>query len=45
MDQQVPRAITIGHWLRVDVLTAYEDGASDLKDVRLLDRTGDVVAR
>ncbi len=40
MDQHVPRSITIGLRLRgVDVLTAYEDGASELDDPALLDRT------
>src|SRR5215210_4576799 len=39
MDQHVPRAITVGLRLRgVDVLTAYEDGTSDLADPELLDR-------
>src|SRR5690348_5337264 len=39
MDQNVPRAITTGLRLRnVDVLTAFEDGASDLADPELLDR-------
>ncbi len=39
MDQHVPRAITTGLQVRgVDVLTAYEDGASDLADAALLDR-------
>jgi hypothetical protein len=39
MDQHVPRAITLGLRLRgVDVLTAYEDGASLLPDPALLDR-------
>jgi hypothetical protein len=41
MDQHVPRAITLGLRLRgVDVLTAYEDGASELEDPALLDRAG-----
>jgi uncharacterized protein with PIN domain len=41
MDQHVPRAITIGLRLRgVDVLTAHEDGASELEDSDLLDRAG-----
>lgn len=43
MDQHVPRAITVG--LRVhelDVLTAYEDGASELEDPELLDRAGEL---
>jgi len=39
MDQHVPRAITNGLRLRgVDVLTAYEDGASALSDPELLSR-------
>jgi uncharacterized protein with PIN domain len=39
MDHHVPRAITLGLRLRgVDVLTSYEDGASELEDVTLLDR-------
>ncbi len=42
MDQHVPRAITVGLRLRgVDVVTAFEDGASDLSDPELLDRAGD----
>ena len=41
MDQNVPRAIVIGLRLRgVDVITAYEDGASLLTDPELLDRAG-----
>jgi hypothetical protein len=39
MDQHVPRAITTGLRLRgIDVLTALEDGASDVDDPELLDR-------
>jgi predicted nuclease of predicted toxin-antitoxin system len=39
MDQHVPRAITIGLRRRgIDVLTAYEDGASEFDDPTLLDR-------
>lgn len=39
MDHHVPRAITNGLRLRgVDVLTAHEDGASELRDPALLDR-------
>ena len=39
MDQHVPKAITVGLRLRgVDVVTAYEDGAAELKDSELLDR-------
>lgn len=41
MDQNVPRAITIGLRLRgVDVITAFEDGASQMDDSELLDRAG-----
>ena len=43
MDHHVPRAITIGLRLRgVDVLTAYEDGASELDDPDLLDRASEL---
>lgn len=43
MDQHVPRAITMGLRLRgVDVLTAYEDGRSDLDDPALLDRANEL---
>ena len=39
MDHHVPRAITVGLRLRgVEVITAYEDGASKLEDTALLDR-------
>ena len=39
MDQHVPRAFTEGLRLRgVDVITAYEDGASRMEDSKLLDR-------
>jgi hypothetical protein len=39
MDQHVPRTITVGLRLRgVDVLTAYEDGASEMADSALLNR-------
>ena len=39
MDHHVPRAVTVERRLRgVDVLTAYEDGASRLDDSKLLDR-------
>lgn len=42
MDQHVPRAITTGLRLRgVDVITAYEDGASEFEDPDLLDRAGE----
>ncbi|RMD52459.1 MAG: hypothetical protein D6835_01860 [Candidatus Thermofonsia bacterium] len=43
MDQHVPRAITVGLRMRgVDVLTAFEDGASELDDPDLLDRAGEL---
>ena len=43
MDHQVPRAITMGLRLRgVDVITAYEDNASELTDPVLLDRAGEL---
>jgi len=43
MDQHVPRAITVGLRLRgVEALTAYEDDASELEDVNLLDRAGEL---
>lgn len=43
MDHHVPRAITVGLRLRdVDVLTAYEDGASQLTDSELLDRASEL---
>lgn len=39
MDQHVQRAVTIGLRRRgIDVLTAFEDGASELDDPALLDR-------
>ena len=39
MDQHIPRGITTTLRARgVDVLTAYEDGASELDDSALLDR-------
>jgi hypothetical protein len=39
MDQHVARAITVGLRLRgVDVLTAWEDGASAFSDPQVLDR-------
>jgi uncharacterized protein with PIN domain len=42
MDHHVPRAITNGLRLRgQDVLTAYEDGASELQDPELLDRAAE----
>jgi hypothetical protein len=41
MDQHMPRAVTAGLRARgVDVITAYEDGASEFEDPDLLDRAG-----
>ena len=43
LDHHVPRAISLGLRLRgVDVLTAYEDGASELDDPGLLDRASEL---
>ena len=43
MDHHVPRAITAGLLRRgVDVLTAYQDGASEIEDSKLLDRAGEL---
>ncbi len=43
MDQHAPRAITVGLRLRgVEVLTAYEDEASELEDVDLLNRASEL---
>lgn len=43
MDQHVPRAITIALRLRgIDVMTAYEDGTSELDDAVLLDRASEL---
>ena len=43
MDHHVPRAITLGLRLRkVDVTTAFEDGASELDDQGLLDRASEL---
>jgi hypothetical protein len=43
MDQHVPRAITSELRSRgIDVVTAYEDGASELEDPALLDRAGEL---
>ncbi len=40
MDHHVPRAITEGLRLRgIDVIKAYEDGAGDMDDSALLDRS------
>jgi predicted nuclease of predicted toxin-antitoxin system len=39
MDHHVPRVIALGLRLReADVITAYEDGTSELDDARVLDR-------
>jgi hypothetical protein len=43
MDQHVPRAVTAELRSRgIDVITAYEDGTSELEDPALLDRAGDL---
>jgi predicted nuclease of predicted toxin-antitoxin system len=43
MDQNVPKAITMGLRLRdVDVITAWEDGCSELPDDQLLDRASEL---
>jgi hypothetical protein len=43
MDHNVPRSIIVGLRLRrVDVITAYEDGSSELSDSDLLDRTSEL---
>lgn len=43
MNQHVPKASTVGLRLRnVDVLTAYENHASELEDSDLLDRAGEL---
>jgi hypothetical protein len=43
MDHHVPRAITEGLRLRgTDVITAYDDGTSDMDDSALLDRAGEL---
>ena len=43
MDHHVPHTITLGLRLRgVEVLTAYEDGASQLDDAALLDRASEL---
>lgn len=43
MDHHVPRAITLGLRLRgVGVLTAHEDGASELDDAALLDQASEL---
>ena len=39
MDQHIPRAITVGLRLRgIDVITAFEDKASEINDSELLNR-------
>ena len=41
MDHHVPRAVTLGLRLRkADVITAYEDWASEIDDAEILDRAG-----
>jgi len=43
MNHHVPKAITLGLRLRkIDVLTAFEDGTSQLDDSALLDRAGEL---
>jgi hypothetical protein len=43
MDQHVPRAITAELRSRgIDLVTAHEDGTSQLEDPALLDRAGDI---
>lgn len=43
MDHHVPRAITLGLRLReADVITAYEDGSSELDDAALMDRVSEL---
>ena len=43
MDHHVPRAVTLGLRLRkADVITAYEDGTSEINDVEILDRAGEL---
>lgn len=43
MDQHVPCSITVGLRLHgVNVITAYEDGASELDDPTLLDRASEL---
>ncbi|GAK59828.1 hypothetical protein U27_06814 [Candidatus Vecturithrix granuli] len=43
MDHNVPRVITVELRLRgIDVLTAYEDGASRLNDMQVLDRANEL---
>ena len=43
MDQNVPRAITVGLRLTgLDVITAYEDGTTEMSDAELLVRAGEL---
>jgi len=43
MDHNVPRAITNGLKLKgIDLITAYEDGSSQLDDSELLDRASEL---
>ena len=43
MDHNVPKAISVSLRLRnVDVITAWEDGGSELPDDRLLDRAYEI---
>ena len=43
MDQHIPRAITVGLRLRgIDVVTAFEDGASEMNDSELLNRASEL---
>jgi predicted nuclease of predicted toxin-antitoxin system len=43
MDHHVPRAVTLGLRLRkADVITAYEDGTSEIDDAEILDRAGEL---
>ena len=43
MDQNVPRSITSGlREIGVDVITAHEDGSSEMSDSELLERAGEL---
>ena len=43
MDHHVPRAVTLGFRLRkADVITAYEDGTSEIDDAEILGRAGEL---
>jgi predicted nuclease of predicted toxin-antitoxin system len=43
MDQHIPRAITVGLRLRgIDVITAFEDNASEMNDSELLNRASEL---